>query len=405
MLVVTLALCSTLPSMGMAQDFSLHGYLDARLVAAPAATSWARGGLGKSRFGGGGTRLQFGGAALVGTAQLTPSLLALASVQLQTTDRPTVDALEAYLRYRPVSTSRWRWSVQAGAFFPPVSLENDAIGWTSPWTLTPSAINSWIGEEVRAVGSEFRLERRGDTSTWQMRAALFERNDPVGNVLAIRGWSLSDLGYGLGSRLREPDALVREDGGDPPERYDPFRRIGNRWGGYAELSWRTGGRSRISLLRYDNRADPSASAPYAGGDRLFAWRTTFWSLGGSAETGPVTWIAQAMDGDTIVAPDPSEPYATRFRAAFVLAGWNRGAWRPALRVDHFSTRSPVEIPSLRAGEHGNAVTAALNWRPNEWLRLTGELLRIDSRRTQRAEVGLPEHAAITQLQLSARLFF
>jgi hypothetical protein len=238
-----------------------------------------------------------------------------------------------------------------------------------------------------------------------MRAALFERNDPAGNLLAVRGWSLSDLSYGLGSRLREPDAMVRGEGGEPPQRYDPFRRIGNRWGGYAQLSWQAPGRGQLSLMRFDNRADPSASVPYAGDDRLFAWRTYFWSLGGSADTGPITWIAQAIDGNTIIAPNPSQPFATRYRAAFVLAGWNRGAWRPALRVDHFSTRSPVERPDLRAGEHGNAVTAALNWRPKDWLRLTGELLRIVSLRTQRAEFGMPPHASITQLQLSARLFF
>ena len=52
-------------------------------------------------------------------------------------------------RRRPVS-----WSVKAGAFFPTISLENDDLGWTSPYTLTPSAINSWIGEELRTIGSE-----------------------------------------------------------------------------------------------------------------------------------------------------------------------------------------------------------------------------------------------------------
>ena len=45
-------------------------------------------------------------------------------------------------------------SVKAGAFFPAISLENDDLGWTSPYTLTPSAINSWIGEELRTIGSE-----------------------------------------------------------------------------------------------------------------------------------------------------------------------------------------------------------------------------------------------------------
>ena len=51
-------------------------------------------------------------------------------------------------------TGRVSWSVKAGAFFPTISLENDDLGWTSPYTLTPSAINSWIGEELRTIGSE-----------------------------------------------------------------------------------------------------------------------------------------------------------------------------------------------------------------------------------------------------------
>src|SRR5258705_9405197 len=60
--------------------------------------------------------------------------------------------------YRPVSTSAFRWSIKAGAFFPPISLENTEIGWTSPWTLTPSAINAWVGEELRTIGLEGRSE-------------------------------------------------------------------------------------------------------------------------------------------------------------------------------------------------------------------------------------------------------
>lgn len=393
------------PLASQAQDYTLRGYLDGRLVTAPSEPSWTNGGLGKTRYGGGGTALHFGGAALVGTAQLTPSVLALASVQAQDSDRPTIDVLEAYLRWRPVSTTRWRGSVQAGLFFPPVSLENDAIGWTSPWTLTPSAINSWVGEELRAVGVEARIERRGEASNWELRGALFQRNAPAGNLLAIRGWSVSDLAYGLGSRLREPDAYVREEGDEPPRRYDPFRRIGNQWGNYAQLTWRAPGWARVSLMHYDNHADPSASVSYAGGDRLYAWRTYFWSLGASADTGAITWMAQAMDGDTTIEPLAGLSFTTHFRAAYLLAGWNRGAWRPALRLDHFSTRAPADGPDLRGGEHGNALTAALNWRPRDWLRLTLEALRIDSRRTERAEAGLPVHAIDHQLQLSARLYY
>jgi phosphate-selective porin len=108
-----------------------------------------------------------------------------------------------------------------------------------------------------------------------------------------------------------------------------------------------------------------------------------------------------MDGDTVVEPFANRSFTTRYRAAFVLAGWNRGAWRPALRLDHFSTRDPSAMP----GEHGNAVTAALNWRPQDWLRLTLEALHIDSTRTVRADYGLPPRSRGTQVQLSARLFY
>ena len=54
----------------------------------------------------------------------------------------------------PAAAGPVSWSVKTGAFFPTISLENDDLGWTSPYTLTPSAINSWIGEELRTIGSE-----------------------------------------------------------------------------------------------------------------------------------------------------------------------------------------------------------------------------------------------------------
>ena len=66
--------------------------------------------------------------------------------------RSGVDALETYLRYDDAGAHDLSWSVKAGAFFPTISLENDDIGWASPYTLTPSAINSWIGDEMRTIG-------------------------------------------------------------------------------------------------------------------------------------------------------------------------------------------------------------------------------------------------------------
>jgi hypothetical protein len=404
-------LCSIVAVWGVAtcahaQDFVLHAYADERLVAAPDDTSWTRGGFGKTRYGGNQTKLHFGGAAVYGAAQITPAWLALAQLQYQTSGHSGLSLLEGWMRYRPVSTTPWRWSVRAGAFFPPVSMENDGVGWTSPWTLSSSAINTWVGEELRAVGGEFVLERRGEINRWELRASLFRRDDPAGTLLAERGWSIGDLVSGFGSRLREADAAVSEEGGTTPRYADPFRTIGaSHWGDYEAISWHGLSETRVSLLHYDNRADPGASAPYANGDEQAAWRTRFWSLGARTDTGAVTWIAQAMDGDTTVEPLEAQYRRTRYRAAFVLIGWNRGAWRPALRWEHFSTRKPPDDSGQHQGENGNAVTAALNWRPRDYLRLTAEVLHIDSTSTLPVEYGLPGHLIDTQVQLSMRVLY
>ncbi|MGN6320382.1 MAG: hypothetical protein ACTHNE_01530 [Dyella sp.] len=389
-----------------AQDIDLHAYADERLVAAPDDTSWTRGGFGKARYGDGRTRLHFGGAAIYGSVQITPELLALGQLQYQTSGHSGFSLLEAWLRYRPVSTTPWRWSLRAGVFFPPVSLENEGVGWTSPWTISSSAINTWVGEELRAMGGEFQLERRSEANSWELRASLFRRDDAAGGVLASRGWSIGDLVSGIGSRLREANAGVSEEGGTLPRYYDPFRNIGrSHWGDYAAITWHAPGETRVSLMHLDNRADPAASAFYADGDRQFAWRTRLWSVAGRTDTGSLTWIAQWMDGNTRSEQSADQPLSTHFRAAFVLLGWNRGAWRPALRIEHFSARTPSANADWRQSEHGNAITAALNWRPRDWLRLTAEVLRIDSMATVRAEYGLPARVMDTQVQWSMRVFY
>jgi len=385
-----------------AQDFLLHGYADARFVAAPDDASWTQGGLGKTRYGGG-DALHFGGGALSARWQATPALVAVADVRVQPQDHARVALIEAFARYRPVSIDAWRWSFKAGEFFPPISLENDGVGWTSLWTLTPSAINTWVGEELRTFSGELRVEHRGEHGTLELAGALFGANDPAGEILFARGWSLGDFVAGAGSRLREADVYAESLGVAPPRRYDPFLEIDHRVGFYADATWRSAQFGRFSAVYYDNRADPSAYHHFNHGDELYAWRTHFTSLGAQTALGEVTLLGQAMAGTTEIAP-PGFRGEAHFAAAYVLAGWDLGAWRPALRVDAFTTREdPAFAPAL--SEHGNALTLALNWRPLEWLRLTGEALRVDSTRDQRLALGLPAHRIDNQLQFNARVLF
>ena len=395
--------CAGAMRIAGAADFSAHGYVDCRLVSRASERSWADGGFGKTRFGNGGVSAGCMQADLTLAAQLTPALLALADVQYQTTDKNAFSALEAYLRYRPVSTTPLRWSVKVGEFFMPVSLENDAIGWTSPWTLTPSAINSWLGEEFRTIGAEGRLEWRGAASTVEGVVGLVRSNDPAGELLAARGWSLSDITSGIGSRVREPDAYATVNGVPYPLRFNPFLENDGRTGWYAGAGWKMPGAGGVQLLRYDNEADPASHSN--GSSPTFSWRTDFWSLGAEADVGDIVFLGQAMTGSTLIVPSPYFSTSTDFRAAYLLAGWNRGVLRPTLRVDAFSTDQMPRSIEGRWREHGNAITFALNWRPYAWLRVTGEALRVYSWRNQRLDDGDSPQQTDNQVQLSARLIF
>ena len=387
-----------------AQALSWQGYLDLRVAAAPAQAGWNEGGLGKVRFGGGGMTAAVSGA-VAGTWQLAPEWQASATLQLQTDQQRPLDLLDASLRYRPVSTSRWRWSAKVGAFFPPVSLENDAVGWTSPWTLAPSAINSWVGEELRSVGMELRIERRGATAAWSAFGSAFGANDPAGELLAARGWALGDLTSGLRGRVREPDAYAAQARTRVPVRFRPVLEIDHRVGWYAGAAREGASGTKLVMLRYDNRGDPEASTR-VDGRRLFAWRTRFWSLAGQARWRDVDLLAQAMDGSTAFEPVPGLYLDSRFSAGYLLAAWDTGtAWQPVARIDAFRIRQLPDGRPTALSEHGHAATVALNWRPDPRWRLTAEWLRVASVRSQRRLEGLPPRQVDVQLQVSVRRFF
>jgi len=392
-----------LASAAQAQDLHLNGMADLRLVAPSSQDSNLNGGLGKFRWGDNDATPvapELGMLVLRGVAQLTPDLLVAADVRNDTQQRTPLDLLDAFVRWRPVSTTRWRWAVQAGAFFVPVSLENTEIGWTSYWTLTPSAINSWIGDELRTIGGQGTLEWRGDVDHLEASVAVFAWNQPAGVALADRGWTFNDNALGLFGRLRLPDVTAQEIGASSPLYASEFRQFDNTPGWYGSFAWERPDLGRVALLRYDNMADPSAHDATE-----FAWHTKFWSLGVSSRVGNVVLLAQGMVGSTEIAPSPRFVSVTDFWSGYVLAGYERGEWRYAVRFDEFGTSENNPGAGVRNSEHGVAVTTAVTWSPRPWLRLVGEVLAANYVRPQRTQAGLPSHAVETQAQLVLRLSF
>jgi hypothetical protein len=394
---------AALPACGRAQglDFHSEGLLDLRLVAPSSQRSNLDGGLGKLRWGQADAPVQpeLGGLSWQGAVGLTPELWAVTDLRFDTQQRNAVDVLDAFVRYRPVSVTRWRWSVKAGAFFPPVSLENTGPGWTTEWTLTPSAIDAWVGDELRTIGSEGSLEWRGDVDRIEATVAVYGWNQPAGVAMADRGWSFNDRALGLLDHIRLPDASARALGSQGRLYSSEFRQIDGTPGWYAGIAWERPELGRVALLRYDNMADPTAH------DGEFAWRTKFWSLGVSTEWAGVVLLMQAMVGSTVITPSPSFSSTTDFWAAYVLAGYERGDWRYAVRFDRFATDEHRPGAGPRGSEQGFAGTVAVTWSPRKWLQLTGELVGIDSVRDQRLLEDRPPRALEGQAQLAVRVRF
>jgi hypothetical protein len=390
-----LALLIALPAQ--AADFRFEGYGDVRLVVPPSTEGYLDGGLGKLRFGEDDKGLRAGDIVGEGRVIIVPELIATATARVNLDYGPGIDLIEGYVRYRPVSTTRWRWSVKVGAFFPPLSLENDQIGWTSFWTITPSAINAWVGDELRAIGAEGTLEWRRESGTVTLIGAVFGWNDPAGVMIADRGWALDDRVTGLIEHTRLPDIVAR--GGPPPVYGQLFTEMDHRPGWYLDLSWEPTDIGGFEVMYYDNNADPRVKL----GNQI-AWDTHFWDVGFQTQIGKITLLSQGMSGATTIQPSPSFRQTTNFRSAYALVGYDMDKWWAAARFDIFDTRTRASFPSDK-NEDGHAFTLSLSWLPETWLRFTGELIAIDDRRDQRAAEGEDPHQTETQFQLLARVYF
>lgn len=390
------------PVAAQAQQFGANALLDFGAVLPSDQRSFMKGGFGKAEFGGGGSQAPLAsGQALADVwVQFGPSVDAFATFRLAPDQHAPFDILEAYARYRPVSTKSWLWTVKGGFFYPPISLENEGIGWTSPWTLTSSAINSWVGNELRTIGGETGVEWRHETGSVGLTGAVFGANDPTGTVLADRGWTFDSRPLGLLGEPRRPDAVARQLRRPTPIREQVYQEIDGRPGWYAGASVRQDGLGRLAALYYDNRADPSL---FSGGD--FGWRTKFVSLGAELDIGDVVLLSQAMLGDTTIAPATGLSIKTDFQSAYLLAGYYFGDWRVAARVDVFATQQFNSRRGGGPGEHGHALSLAGTWAPLRWLRLTAEFLRIDSNSGLRAAAALPARVVETQFQLVGRVLF
>ncbi len=389
---------------GAASPHEFTAQVDLRFVAVDTPlTSFVDGGLGLLRFDEEHDGLQLGFLMLDYAGPVTDTVRATATLfATDDGDKNPIDMTEAFLEWRPVPSSVWRWRSKLGAFYPPISMENRGIGWQSLYTLSPSAINTWIGEEIRTIGGEVSLTNAGAgvgrPFDFGVVLGIYGWNDPMGILIRQRGWALHDRQTPLFGRL--PQTEVVQFG---PDQLEFFAEIDNRPGFYAGAEFSYRDRVVLRALRYDNRGDPAAT-----NGNEFAWLSRFNAYGLRVEF-PAGWtfIAQRMDGDTAVAPSPDGRGAgiLDYWSDFAMVSRSFGRHRLSARYDRMQAETVRGAAFFDSWQYGHAWTLAYFLDLNDSWQIVAEALRNDSRLRQRSLAGLPTAATEDSLQLALRYSF
>jgi hypothetical protein len=422
--LAAIALLTALPAAGAAAEVGdrhqFHADIATGFIAASTPfEAWPDGGLGKLRYAESGWNAyrMFADYRL----RVSPTLSANIVADHVNDASAGVDLTEAFIAWRPLPRSAVQQQVRLGAFYPPLSLENSDPGWESPFTFAYSAINTWLGEEIRPIGLEWSWRRRfadlGSAHELRAFGAGFYGNDPAGTLLFWRGWSLHDRQSRLDDRLALPPAPVWSSSGAVvglrSQALEPFVETDHRPGIYGGIEWRYANLALVQLARYDNRADP-----YSFANGQWGWATDFTQLALQIELpANLGLITQWMHGSTLwlsgAAADGTLSTAAElveddFEARFLLLTRRlSGLHRLSLRYDQFEIdrkRTPLLADAGHAwtlsyryagkGRFGGGIEwLAIDSQRELWPLFYGSAIREVERQVRlelTAQFGLPE---------------
>lgn len=379
------------------------------LAATDREESWVDRGFGKLSTSGDGDDFRvkplLSEANLIWRPRFSWALSATVVGTFQGGERDEAGISEAYLSYKPNHGSNTRVSARAGLMWPPVSLEHEGADWHVRDTITPSAINSWIGEEVRPLAAEGTLGTSIGDHKLTATAAVFAANDTAGTLLVFRGWALHNRRTLAFKHQPLPPFEPEAEGYQAPFTHpllDVDSGFANRPGYYAKLVWQPPIPVRFELFRYDNRANPEA----VNEDIEWGWRTHFNNLAIAAEIDGTQIKAQAMTGRTRMGfPEPPSGrhwIDMRFRSAFLLVSRAVGRVGLAGRIEAFETRNRGSWWGEEYDEDGWAATLAGK---REFGPFTGlvEIIHISSDTPAREHISLESRQKQTRLQADLRL--
>lgn len=394
----------TLSQSALAQDAHAHeitAQIDLRAVVVDSPLdSFTEGGTGQLRFGGDDDGIRLGALMIDAAGELIDTVrYGITARATGDGDQNPIDLTEAYLEWRPYPSSSLRWKTRVGAFHAPISLENRIVGWDSLYSISASAINTWIGEELRTIGLETSLTALGATAgrnfDVSVVASAYGWNDPAGILLFQRGWGIHDRQTALFGELPRP--LVRDPAIPNIEFFD---EVDDRFGYYAGLEAKISGRHVLRALHYDNRGDTSKRDA-----REPTWLTRFDAFGARLELPhEITAITQYMQGDTAVGPsaDGRGFIILDFYSWFVLLSQQRGPHRFTARYDRMNTETVRGARFFDSHQDADAWTVAYLFDLDDRWQFAGEAIQLSGSLRQRAGIGLPASATERLLQLAFR---
>lgn len=295
--------------------------------------------------------------------------------------------------------------LRAGQFFLPTSRENTDKLWSSPYTISFSALNTWIGEEVRPLGAELQWQRLTSNAVITVAGAGFRSNDTMGALLGWRGWSLGNRLSTYGEVLPLPPLFSLHD----PRGFIDQRSDGTKPFG-PDLDGRTGfsGRIRVSLperatlqfARVDNRGDRSEYR------EEYAWQTRLNLLSGQIDGQHGTTFATEYGwGSTGMGFPPNANVQLNYYAAYALLSQGFGRNRVSARFDVFGTQDKDHSFAETNTESGRAWTLAWFFNVRPAIRLGAEFANISAKRLAAAESGFDPNTDGRTFTFEARYRF
>ena len=344
-----------------AETFDLRGFVTGGGGYSTGHATWLRGGFGRFDHGGlapdQGKGDPFAGIQLGVDWQPIPHILlhahGLARAEPSDFHGRRAGLVSAYVE-ADFDRGRNDFRFRVGQFFLGTSRENTGDLWSSPYTITDSALNTWIGQEVRPVGVNGEWHLLTSTALITTAVTAFRGNDSMGALLAWRGWT-------IGNRLSVYDEVLplpplrslqtnftkqRRDGTVPFE-----SDLDGRTGYSARVRYAIPERFNIQFTRLDNRGDRQLHR----GE--YAWQTQCNDIGAEAHFSDTTLLAEWMGGSTTMGPTIGGVNAG-FYAAYVLASQHSGRNRFSARYDLFETQDQRPFHRGEYDEHGRAWTLA-----------------------------------------------